>query len=107
MFAGLLCLPVSAFARDLEFRLINSSDAPLIGFHVTDTKDDKMTGNLLAEGQIIAPGATGSVFIEDGEAYCEYDIRGVFDYGEDHDDYIETINYQVDLCALGEWTFTE
>lgn len=107
MFAGLICLPVSAVAEVLEFRLINSSDAPLIGFHVTDTEDDKMTGNLLAEGRIIEPGGSGVVFIEDGEQYCKYDILGVFDYGEEYDDYIETINYQVDLCALGEWTFTE
>ena len=50
---------------------------------------------MLADGYEIA------VEIADGRSTCVYDIRGVFDDGEAVED------LALDLCELGEYTFTE
>lgn len=91
----------SAVAEDLTFTLINDTSYDIVEFQVSDPGDDIWSDDLMPNGYVLPAGNYVDVNIQDGEDFCEYDIKAVFDDGE------EFVEYGVDLCALGEWTFTD
>ena len=99
-FAGFV-FTVPAQAEDLEFLLINASSADIIEFQVSDTADDYWTDNLIPAGYVLPAGNEIEVLIADGETTCNYDIRAIWDDGSEY------VEYNADLCDLGEWEFTD
>jgi hypothetical protein len=89
-----------ANAEDLSFTLVNSSSANLVGFYVSRTGTDDWEENLL-QGHYLPPNHEISVHIQDGLTICDYDILGEFG------DESEAVDYDLDLCDLGEYTFTD
>jgi hypothetical protein len=89
-----------AVAEDLEFLLVNNSSSALTGFYVSAASSEHWEENLL-EGRILASGYEVTVTIADGLSTCIYDLRGVFQDG----DVLEDLS--LDLCELGEYTFTD
>ena len=98
---GLAVLPFSASAEDLSFELINNSSSDITEFHVSDPSDDTWSDNLMPSVYVLPAGYTVDVNITDGEDHCEYDIRATFEDGSEYEE------YGVDVCDLGEWTFTD
>lgn len=90
----------AAQAEDLEFNLINASSENLIGFYVSPASSDDWESNLLTGGYL-PPDHEIMVLIGDGRTTCVYDIRGEFA------DESVAEDYELDLCALGEYTFTD
>jgi len=90
-----------AQAEDLEFLLINASSADIIEFQVSDTADDYWSDNLIPTGYVLPAGNEIEVLIADGETTCSYDIRAIWDDGSEY------VEYNADLCDLGEWEFTD
>ncbi|MFX4220682.1 MAG: hypothetical protein ACMVO3_06625 [Thalassobaculum sp.] len=90
-----------AVADDLEFMLVNETSVSLVGFYVSPASSQHWEENLLDGGSYLAAGYEVGVLIADGLTTCVYDIRGVFEDGEVVDD------LALDLCDLGEYTFTE
>jgi hypothetical protein len=90
-----------AQAEDLEFLLINASSADIIEFQVSDPGDDYWTDNLIPSGYVLPAGNEIEVLIADGQSNCNYDIRAVWDDGSEY------VEYDSDLCDLGEWEFTD
>lgn len=99
-FAAALFLATAASAEDLEFILVNETSADLVGFNVSAASSGDWEEDLLDNGYL-APDYEIGVLIADGLETCVYDIRGVFDDGTSVED------YNLDLCDLGEYTFTE
>ena len=89
-----------ALAQDLDFLLVNDSSADLVEFNVSIAASDAWEGNLTG-GSFLAPGYEIDVVIADGQTTCVYDIRGVFSDGSSAED------YDLDLCGLGEYVFTD
>lgn len=89
-----------ATAEDLSFTLVNSSGYDVVEFHVSDPQDDTWSDNLMPEGYVLPDEHYVDVIISDGADYCEYDLRVVW---EDGDEYVE---YGADICDLGEWELT-
>jgi hypothetical protein len=96
-----LALAAPAVADDLEFMLVNQTSVSLVGFYVSPASSQHWEENLLDGGSYLAAGYEVGVLIADGLTTCVYDIRGVFEDGEVVDD------LALDLCDLGEYTFTE
>ncbi|WP_293574261.1 hypothetical protein [Phaeobacter sp.] len=96
----LLASQAPAFAEDLDFLLINESSADLVEFNVSPASSETWEDNLLAGGYL-APDYEIEVLIADGATTCIYDIRGAFSDGSEAED------YGLDLCDLGEYTFTD
>ncbi|GAA6155620.1 hypothetical protein [Pyruvatibacter sp. HU-CL02332] len=90
-----------AQAEDLDFLLINASSADIIEFQVSDPGDDYWTDNLIPSGYVLPAGNEIEVLIADGQSNCNYDIRAVWDDGSEY------VEYDSDLCDLGEWEFTD
>lgn len=86
-----------AAAEDLSFLLVNESSADLVEFNVSEGSSSSWEENLL-EGGILAPGYEIDVLIADGATTC---IRGRFSDGSEAED------FDLDLCDLGEYAFTD
>jgi len=97
---ALLAFQLPAFAEDLDFLLANESSADLVEFNVSPASSGSWEENLL-DGGYLAPGYEIGVLIADGATTCVYDIRGGFADGSEAED------YGLDLCELGEYTFTD
>lgn len=89
-----------AMAEDLVFLLYNDSSSDLVGFNVSQASSDDWKEDLLAGGYL-APGYEIGVEIADGLTTCIYDIRGIFADGS------EAEGFGLNLCDLGEYTFTD
>lgn len=89
-----------AHADKLNFLLYNDSSSDLVEFNVSPASSDAWEENLLAGGYL-APGYESGVVIADGLTTCVYDIRGGFADGS------EAVDYGLNLCELGEYTFTD
>ncbi len=96
-----LALSLSASAEDLAFDIINLTSYDIVEFQVSDPSDDYWSDNLMPRGYVLPSGNYTTVYIGDGEDFCEYDIKAVFDDGD------EIVEYDSNLCDLGEWTFTD
>ncbi len=98
--AALLVSSTAAKAEDLNFLLVNETSSDLVEFNVSTSSSDEWEEDLLVDGYL-ASGYEVEVLIADGLSTCVYDIRGVFDDGGTYED------FGLDLCDLGEYTFTE
>ncbi|WP_428524398.1 hypothetical protein [Roseibium sp.] len=87
-----------AKAEDLEFLLINESNAAITGFFVSPASSNDWQNNLMS-GAPLGAGYETDIYIQDGLATCVYDIRADFSDGEQLED------YGLDLCELGSYTF--
>lgn len=90
-----------AAAEDMSFLLINDSSSDIEEFQVSPPSKSTWSDNLMPEGYVLPAGNEVDVVIEDGLDHCEYDLRAVFSDG------VEFEEFGVDLCDLGEWTFTD
>ncbi|MEN9224588.1 MAG: hypothetical protein Q6L60_03010 [Thermostichus sp. HHBFW_bins_43] len=89
----------AALAQDLQFTLHNETSADLVEFYITTSGSDSWEENLLSGP--IGTGESATVTIADGEVVCEYDILGIFADGSQAED------YELDLCELGSYTYSE
>ena len=87
-----------ALAEDLEFTLINVSNADVTAFHVSHAGTSSWEENLIAGGYLPA-GNEIAILIADGRSTCVYDIRAEFADGQSFED------YGVDMCELGSYIF--
>jgi len=90
-----------ALAKDLSFLIINGSDADIVEFQVSDPESEVWASNLIPEGYVLPAGNEITVIVADGRKICEYDIRAVWDDGG------EFVEYDANLCDLGEYTFVD
>ena len=88
----------AALAEDLEFTLINGSDAAVTAFHVSHAGTSSWEENLI-EGGFLPVGNEIDILIADGRSTCVYDIRTEFADGQTFED------YGLDLCQMGSYTF--
>ena len=98
--ATALLWSAAAQAEDLNFNLINSSSEDLVGFFVSPASSNDWEHNLLSGGYL-PPDHEIGVLIADGMTTCVYDIRGEFADDSAAED------FELNLCELGEYTFTD
>lgn len=97
---AVLAIQTPANAEDLEFLLANESSSALVGFNVSPASSQFWEENLLA-GDRVSPGYEVDIIIADGLTTCIYDILGRFA------DDTEAEDFGLNLCELGEYTFTD
>ena len=89
-----------AYAEDLIFMLDNQSSGPIVEFYASTTDTNDWEENILT-GDPIAAGDFARVTIADGKEICTYDLKIIWDGGE------ETEERGIDLCATGSYTVTD
>lgn len=94
--ALLAVLAVPALAQDVQYELINDSGLTLMEFY-TSPVDDGTWGDDLLGANVLASGESGAVTIADGESTCAYDLRFIFEDGQELVD-------SVDICEMASYT---
>jgi hypothetical protein len=89
-----------AYAEDLVFMLDNQSSGAITEFYASTTDTNDWEENILT-GDPIAAGGFARVTIADGKEVCTYDLKMVWEGGE------ETEERGIDLCATGSYTVTD
>ncbi|MEE2949852.1 MAG: hypothetical protein VYD57_01170 [Pseudomonadota bacterium] len=88
-----------AFAEDLAFTVVNDTSSTVVEFYVSPVDTDDWEENMVSSA--VAPGDEVTATIADGRSVCDYDIRAVFEDGE------EAESRDVNLCDLGTFTLHE
>ncbi len=91
---GVVCLMVAApaMAQEAVFTLNNATSFGIVEFYGSADGDVSWEENILG-GQTLAAGGNLSVNFDNGSGVCVYDLRAVFDDGD------ETVIKDVDICA--------
>ena len=104
--AVLLSMPMAfatnaiALADDLSFQLYNETSVTLTELYISPNEIDDWEEDILENDDLVS-GETGNVTIADGRTTCIYDILGIFADGDEVED------YEVNLCDLESYSFTE
>lgn len=89
----------SAQTESVSFRLENNTGAVLVALHISDTGTNDWEEDVL-DVDVVMPGESVDVTIDDGLSDCEYDVRADFSDGD-------TIDVRgVDFCELDGETLT-
>ncbi|SMP11127.1 hypothetical protein [Shimia sagamensis] len=99
LFATTFCA-TSATAEDLYFLLTNESSAAVTAFHVSTSSSENWEENLI-DGGYLDSGYEINVRIADGQTTCVYDVLAEFADGATLED------YNLDLCEMGSYTFSD
>ncbi len=92
----LAALAAPAAAQDVQYELINDSGLTLMEFYTSPVNDGNWGQDLLGAG-VLAAGEAGTVSIADGESTCDYDLRFVF---EDGQELLDSVN----ICEMTSYT---
>jgi len=102
MLAAVAAVGLAAGARadDLVFMLDNQTSEGVAEFYAAPADVNDWEDNILGS-ETLAPGAATRVVIADGRSQCEYDLRFVYEGGEEQEE------RGVNLCETGSYTLTE
>ncbi len=90
---------VEAQMDDLVFELINNTSKAIVDFRV-DPRSQRNWGPNMLSG-VIRPREAVEVIIADDRTDCTYDMYTRWSDGS------ESVEYDLDLCELGSWTYYE
>jgi hypothetical protein len=90
----------SALAADRKVKIINKTKTPIFGFYASRTATDDWEEDILGE-DVIMPGESMVINIDDGSGACKFDFKGEFEDGD------EVVKTKVDVCKISEFSFTQ
>lgn len=85
--------------QDLEFTLVNKTNATLTEFYASPNGVDDWEENILGQ-EVLNAGESATIAIADGRETCVYDVKGVFADGESAE------QYDVNLCETESYEFS-
>jgi hypothetical protein len=97
LLAAALAAPASA--QDVTYELVNGTGLTLV-YVYTSPVDVTSWGADVLGAEVLGPGEAGTVLIADGSAQCDYDLRFVFDDGQELRD-------RVNICEIASYTLTQ
>ena len=106
MVAVALSLPVvsltahNSLADQRDFTVINKTSSPIRHLYVSYTGEDKWGEDILGK-DLLAVGESTLIYFTGDDKVCSYDIKAVFEDGEEAED------YKVNLCETETYSFTE
>lgn len=89
-----------AQAADRNVTIINKSKTVMVAFYASNVGASDWEEDILGQ-DILKPGQSVKINMNDGTGYCRFDLKAEFDDGS------EAIDENVDICTIGEVTFTD
>jgi len=89
-----------ALAADRQVKVINKTKTPIFAFYASRTSIDDWEEDILGD-DVIMPGASLVIDIDDGTGACKFDFKGEFEDGD------AVVKRNVDVCKVGEFSFVE
>ncbi|PWF24049.1 hypothetical protein [Corticimicrobacter populi] len=98
--AGLFAATGPASAADRNVTVHNKTQSVLISFYASRTSTSDWEEDILGS-EVIGPGESIKIDIDDGTGACRFDFKGTFDDGE------EATRNNVNVCEVAEFSFTD
>lgn len=89
----------TALAADRQVKIVNKTKTPLYGFYASRTSTNDWEEDILGD-DVIMPGASLTINIDDGSGACKFDFKGEFEDGD------EVVKTNVDVCKISVFSFT-
>ncbi|CAN1535019.1 hypothetical protein MCEMIH16_01550 [Caulobacteraceae bacterium] len=100
MVATTALTPGMASAEDRRVRIINETRHIIVRFYASNVNASGWEEDILGE-DVLQPGQSVTVNIDDGSGYCLYDFKAVFDDGD------SLVRQRVDVCKISSYRYTE
>ncbi|MEQ9520635.1 MAG: hypothetical protein RLN89_14490 [Parvibaculum sp.] len=99
-FIGLFLIvnATSSQAEDRRVRIINETQTTMVEFYASNVGAESWQEDILGQ-DILAPGDSVMMNIDDGTGYCLYDFRAVFTDGD------VLIRERVDVCSISSYRY--
>lgn len=95
----LTLLAAPALAGDVSYELINDSSLTLQYFYTSPVSDPNWSDDFLGDN-VLAPGQSGTVTLYGAGDVCDYDVRFVFEDGQELTD-------EVNVCKMASYTLQD
>jgi FlaG/FlaF family flagellin (archaellin) len=89
---------VPAEALDRRVRIVNETGFTIVRFYGSNTGTDDWQEDILGD-DVLPSGSSVTINFDDGTGYCKYDLRAIFDDGD------EVTQTGVNICEVGTLTF--
>jgi hypothetical protein len=98
---GLLsvCAVTTASAANRKVDIINETGRTMTEFYASATNADDWEEDILG-ADIMEPGDTFEIDIDDGTGACRFDFKAVFTDGSSH------VRRNVNVCSISSFTYT-
>lgn len=102
----LLCAAATAFlagnaaAADRNVEIVNATSTTMKMFFASNVDAKKWEEDILGD-DVLRPGESVNINIDDGTPHCNYDFRAVFVDG------LDSVKHHVDVCKVGKFTFND
>jgi len=90
----------AAVAADRKVKVVNKTKTAIFAFYASRTSTNDWEEDILGD-DVIMPGESMVIDIDDGTGACRFDFKGEFEDGD------EVVKSNVDVCKIGEFSFTE
>ena len=100
MVATTALTPGMASAEDRRVRVLNETRHIIVRFYASNVNATSWEEDILGQ-QVLKPGQSVVMNIDDGSGYCLYDFKAVFDDG----DALE--RKRIDVCKISSYRYTE
>lgn len=87
-----------ASALDRRMRIVNETGYTIVRFYGSNTGANDWQEDILGE-DVLPTGTSVVIDFDDGTGYCKYDLRAVFEDGD------EVTQGDVNICEVGTFTF--
>jgi len=98
--ATTMLAPAMAEAQDRRVRIINETRHIIVRFYASNVAASSWEEDILGQ-EVLRPGQSVTVNIDDGSGYCLYDFKAVFDDGD------SLVRQRVDVCKISSYRYTE
>jgi hypothetical protein len=89
-------VPAHAEDYDRRVRLINETDTSIVEFHASNVGTNVWEENIL-DGDIVTPGHSTMINLDDGTGYCKFDFLTVLRDGQ------QLIKRNVNVCEVSSY----
>lgn len=98
--ASSLLTASGASAEDRRVRIINETEHTIVRFYASNVGANSWEEDILGQ-DVLRPGESVTINVDDGTGYCKYDFKAVFNDG----DYL--IRQGIDVCKVSSYRYTE
>lgn len=90
----------TASAEDRRVRIINETGHTIVRFYASNVGANSWEEDILGR-DVLRPGESVTVNVDDGTGYCKYDFKAVFDDGD------SLVRQGIDVCKVSSYRYTE
>jgi hypothetical protein len=92
--------PSGANAEDRHVRIINETSHTIVRFYASNVEKGSWEEDILGD-QVLRPGGSVRINIDDGSGHCQYDFKAVFNDGD------SLTRNGINVCNITNYRYTE